>query len=259
MNDLRHVLKKYVPWPIYRQVSYAAKIRAWIKKEGYANWRATRPYDGADVTLQLRSLEHPFSFLRLYSHVLGLTDNVIRREYDRFLPDNPQVIVDAGGFIGDLACHWATRFPNARIVVIEPNSVNYAFAERNLKPYGSRVTLIKKGLWSRAARLKVVGEQMHSHVVETNGDEFDVDATDVPWLLSQVGGRIDVLKLDIEGAEAEVLGESAAAWIDRIGMIVAEVHGPEIESAILPRMKSLGFEPRYYRNLVSFVRPSTPA
>jgi hypothetical protein len=34
---------------------------------------------------------------------------------------------------------------------------------------------------------------------------------------------LDILKLDIEGAEREVLLASAS-WIDRIGMIVAEMH-----------------------------------
>ncbi len=35
--------------------------------------------------------------------------------------------------------------------------------------------------------------------------------------------HIDLLKLDVEGAEAEILAASAP-WIDRVEMIVAELH-----------------------------------
>jgi len=36
--------------------------------------------------------------------------------------------------------------------------------------------------------------------------------------------RIDLLKVDIEGAEAELLGETAEQWIGRVGCIVIELH-----------------------------------
>lgn len=254
MSDVRRLIKKVVPMPVYRQGARALNIRAWLRKEGFAAWRQTWPYDGGEVTLPLRSLAHPITFRRMRSHVLGITQNVLRREYDRFLPASPRVIVDAGGFIGDLACHWATEFPAARLWVIEPNSENYTFAARNVAPYGERVTLIKKGLWSRPARLKVVGDEMVSSVVETDGDDFDVDATDVPTLLNMCGGRIDVLKLDIEGAEAQVLGPSAEQWIGHVGFVVVETHGPKIEADVLQRLANFGFQPRRHRNLISFVR-----
>jgi FkbM family methyltransferase len=255
MTDIRRLIRKVVPMPLYRQGAYALNIRAWLRKEGYATWRQTWPYDGREITLSLRSLEHPFTLQRVRSHVGGITQNVLRCEYDRFLPQDPKVIVDAGGFIGDLACHWATKFPAARIVVIEPNPDNYKFVKRNIEPYGDRITLLNKGLWSRAARLKVEGDEMESHVVETTGDDFDVDATDVPSILATCGGRIDVLKLDIEGAEAEVLGPGAQQWIDRVGFVVVETHGPQIEADILQRMAGFGFQANRYRNLISFTRP----
>ena len=42
-------------------------------------------------------------------------------------------------------------------------------------------------------------------------DEFGID-------------RIDLLKLDIEGAEKEVFGSGPTAWLDRVGVIAIELH-----------------------------------
>jgi hypothetical protein len=52
-----------------------------------------------------------------------------------------------------------------------------------------------------------------------------VEAVDVPSLLDGSGaGRIDLLKLDIEGAELEVLRDGADRWIDLVETLVDELH-----------------------------------
>jgi hypothetical protein len=52
-----------------------------------------------------------------------------------------------------------------------------------------------------------------------------VEAVDVPSLLDGSGAaRIDLLKLDIEGAELEVLRDGADRWIDRVETLFVELH-----------------------------------
>ncbi len=61
--------------------------------------------------------------------------------------------------------------------------------------------------------------------------------------------RLDILKMDIEGAEADVLDQTADAWIGRVGRIIVELHGPEIECKVMETLRRNGFTTSQYRSL----------
>jgi predicted O-methyltransferase YrrM len=80
--------------------------------------------------------------------VSTIINNVIREEYGHFsYAGDPQWMVDAGAYIGDTAAYFLSRFPRFRVIALEPNPPAFAMASQNLKPYGERVILMKKGLW----------------------------------------------------------------------------------------------------------------
>ena len=52
-----------------------------------------------------------------------------------------------------------------------------------------------------------------------------IDGVSVGDLLFEFGwNRVDLLKMDIEGAELEVLSAGTEEWIDRVGVLAIEVH-----------------------------------
>jgi len=61
--------------------------------------------------------------------------------------------------------------------------------------------------------------------------------------------RIDILKMDIEGAEADVLGKSADIWLNRVDLLIIELHGPEIEVAVMETLRRNRFIATPYRSL----------
>jgi hypothetical protein len=67
-------------------------------------------------------------------------------------------------------------------------------------------------------------------------------------------GRIDVLKIDIEGAEVDLL-RPPISWINRVGMVVIELHGPDAERLIRSWMRQYGFVYEKRRSIHFFVRP----
>src|SRR5262245_54333406 len=59
----------------------------------------------------------------------------IENEYDLALAQDPSIIVDAGANVGMTAVYFALRYPNARIIAIEPESENFGILKSNAKRF----------------------------------------------------------------------------------------------------------------------------
>ncbi|MGD1089236.1 MAG: FkbM family methyltransferase [Verrucomicrobiota bacterium] len=257
-DAIRVAARGLIPVAVYRRMSELLNMWAVLQREGLAAWRLLSQFDGALVTHQFRSLQCPFRFRRIPSHVGVIIQNVFRREYCRFPARyTPRVIIDGGAFIGDLTCLWASQFPHARIIGLEPNADSFELARLNSSCFGERVTLLQAGLWSECRRLQIVGVESSTRVLASKSGDGMVEAIDLGTLLKKFSlDRVDILKLDIEGAEEEVLSERCIPWLGRISCIIVEFHGGKIEDEITPRLTKAGFTARRFRSLVYFTKPS---
>lgn len=141
-------------------------------------------------------------------------------------PDRPiRRIVDAGANIGDETLRFWAHHPGAEIVAVEPEAGNFSVLRRN---FGDepRVHLVRAGLWSSVRPLRLLpGSRSEGFRVAEAGDDRspDVDATTIPSLMERLGwDAIDVLKLDIEGAEYELFESGASDWLPRVGAMIFE-------------------------------------
>lgn len=178
------------------------------------------------VDVRAPQLPHPVA-LRLHTSDMEAFDGVIRkREYELALADPPGVIVDVGANVGLAAVWFASRFPNARVFALEPEPSNYAVLCRNAAPYPGIVP-IQAALWTASGTIGLVdpgtGHWGFRTVADATADT-GVAAVSLPDLLTRYGiDRIDLLKIDIEGAEREIFAD-AEPWIARVGVIAAELH-----------------------------------
>jgi FkbM family methyltransferase len=105
----------------------------------------------------------------------------------------------------------------------------------------------------------------HRNIAAGDVDAYDVLVVTLDELVSRVGGRIDVLKIDVEGAEFEVLNRAPAHALERIGQILVEFHDgtvPEFtrrhRDDAVRRLTAIGFTPIEYNGRdVLFVRSET--
>jgi FkbM family methyltransferase len=146
----------------------------------------------------------------------------------RDTPAHPvQVIVDAGANIGDETLRFRHFHPDAQIVAIEADAGNWKILSRNVAS-DAKTTVLHNGLWSRECRLRVVqGETAEAFRVEEVEDEArpaDIEAVSVASILRRFSFEtIDILKMDIEGAEYEVFSSpNVEAWIGRVKVLVFE-------------------------------------
>jgi FkbM family methyltransferase len=149
----------------------------------------------------------------------------LQRSYDVSLAERPCFIVDAGANIGLTSVFFAMRYPDATIVSIEPEAGNFEILLRNTRQL-RRVQPIKAGLWSGTASLGIrnPGAEVWGFQVYELSEGGGIPAIGVSDILSRFRVPfIDVLKIDIEGAEIEVLN-SSPSWIDRVGTLIIELH-----------------------------------
>lgn len=168
----------------------------------------------------------------------------IRREYEVDIPE-PRLIVDAGAHIGMATVYFARRFPKARIIALEPDDENFALLERNTK--GLNVLPLKQGLWNRNGYVRIANPDADTwsfRVVEDlNGP---IEAINVDYLISRYG-KIDCLKLDIEGSEVQVLLNSRS-WIDSIESYFVELHDKEPGAHACKDALEYAFDGRHFKH-----------
>ena len=158
------------------------------------------------------------------SDIVVLEDTFLRGHYEFSLEDEPEVIVDAGAHIGLVTVLFANRYPDCRIIAIEPEPENFELLCANTEGYGN-VTRVNAALWFERARLEIhnPGDENWEYRFSASNDG-KVLALTVSQIMEDLKvNRIDLLKIDIEGAEKEVM-EHSLDWIDSVGAVVIELH-----------------------------------
>jgi len=174
---------------------------------------------------------HPL-YLRLRTTDISLFwDILVNDEYDWKPNLMPRVIVDAGANIGLTSVSFANKYPEAKIFAVEPESSNYEILTKNTAAYPNIVP-VHAALWKDNEDLNLVnpggghwGFQARE-LAQTDYREKckHVVGMTVDKLMSDYRvSYIDILKVDIEGAEKEVF-EDSSRWIDRVGVIMIELH-----------------------------------
>jgi FkbM family methyltransferase len=137
-----------------------------------------------------------------------------------------KVIVDGGANIGMATLYFASRHPDASIISIEPETENFAMLRRNCG-HLPNVKLIHAALWSSRGSLGIVNPEGQAWTFSiTDRNDHQVLETVSAITLDEIiktFGPVDLLKLDVEGAERELFLHSGS-WIDRVGMIAIELH-----------------------------------
>lgn len=162
-------------------------------------------------------------------------------------------IIDGGAHMGMAIYYFKSIYPQARITAFEPHPTLRAMAEENVtRNDWEDVEVLPQAL--AAARGEAtfhVSEtwSMAGSLVERRaglGDEVSAISVSCVPLSDYLHEPVDFLKLDIEGAECEVL-EEASAELPNVGRIFCEVHqggglGSERLVRILALLEGAGFE-----------------
>ncbi len=138
-----------------------------------------------------------------------------------------EIIIDAGANIGTETLRFRHFHPGAKIIAIEAEKQNFSLLTANTR-HDSSIFATHAGLYSKTCRLKIENrgasnESFCVSEVAADAAEYDVAGLSVPDIMREHGlDHIDILKLDIEGAERWVFDASADAWIGKVMVLIFE-------------------------------------
>jgi FkbM family methyltransferase len=176
--------------------------------------------------------------------------------FHRFhLPPKPisnrtiKLILDFGSNIGCTIAHFACLYPEATVIGVELDPENADLCRRNISPWAERCQIVEGGVWKNDGHIEYVkakgAEDGYSVTAMTQlnrGPIKTAKAISVNSLLQTwcSGRDVDYIKMDIEGAEREVL-RSNTEWAAKVKSMKVEIHGDYSAQDCVNDLERLGF------------------
>ena len=141
----------------------------------------------------------------------------------------PKVIIDCGANIGYSTLYYANTYPDAQIYAIEPEKFNFKFLRYNTLFYDN-IHLTKAAVWGKEASVRLEETELGASgymADETSADDPNaIKTTTLGKLIYENGiNEIDLLKIDVEGAEKEIFGaEGVDDWLGKVKVLSLVIH-----------------------------------
>jgi FkbM family methyltransferase len=165
---------------------------------------------------------------------LGTTDgtnfiqNFLHEEFKLPPMKDVKLVIDTGANAGYASILFLNKFPGATVIAVEPEGSNVEALNNNCKPYPNFKS-IQAGIWTSNTNLKIVNTSVGKtafqvmETTETGPGTFP--GITIDKILADSGfPKIDLLKIDIEGTEKEVFKENYKKWIDKVDVMIIELH-----------------------------------
>lgn len=188
------------------------------------NWRRRRQHAGDPPAAQV--------FFRLHGHSRAAEEIMAARALDpdflhRADLDPTAVVVDVGAYTGEVAAAVHDLY-GCRVLAFEPSPPSFETLQARFRDVDA-VSTFSYGLGATDAVLDLelggLGSSFHG-TTSGGGPTVEVHVRDVVGVLEELGlDRIDLLKVNIEGAEYDLLDRLLEAGaLDRVRYLVVQFH-----------------------------------
>lgn len=150
----------------------------------------------------------------------------------------PKNFIDLGANIG-LTSYWMSRcYPLERLLMVEPDLENAQLAKINLASFRGHIFCIEGAVGSKDGFACFRASESSNLGSIQQGVQGDTRVYSMESLLNEAGftGGVDLLKIDIEGGEADLFSANTN-WLDRVNAIIAEFHPDLID--VQPVIKAI--------------------
>lgn len=163
--------------------------------------------------------------------------------FNRFLAklNKDSIAIDCGANVGDISLKLAKT--GARVFAFEPNPFAYEELIDKVKDY-KNVTCYKKGVWDKntvtklyfhnQAKIDEAFWSFGSSIIRDKGNvdkgrSVEVEIIDLTEFIDKLDKQVDLLKIDIEGAECELLEKFIEKELyKKVAITLVETHDSKI-------------------------------
>jgi len=143
-----------------------------------------------------------------------------------FTSTNPTpLIIDCGAYIGTSILYFKTNYPQSRIIAFEPDTENYNILKKNIEGWNfDNVNIQNCAVWDKNEEM--IFEQkggMAGRLINESGTSSRLKKIETKRLKDFLNEKVDLLKIDIEGAEYEVLLD-CSDMLGNVDKIFIEFH-----------------------------------
>lgn len=215
----------------------AADVKYWIRSGslGYALKRRLDHEKNGECSFLYRS--RPVFFRPGTSDTMVIEKTLLKptqkREY-RFPADfDPKVILDIGANMGATSILLSNQYPNATIHCFEPEPSNFRLLAKNATRYPN-IKCYEVGLGNADKECVLYSSDDVTNFGGFSQFERGVDKNrkttiaikNISTYLKTIGIKeVDLIKIDIEGAEFDVLTAMEREVLGKVGWIFGELHG----------------------------------
>jgi FkbM family methyltransferase len=149
----------------------------------------------------------------------------IQSRYDSILLDGKEpLIVDCGANIGLSARYFATEYPSAKIVGLEPDIGNAAIARTQCKNF-NKVEIRQAAIGAESGFATVENPNVDANEFRTRRTSVgDVNVVTINQLLEEFSNaELFIVKIDIEGFESDLFSANTD-WIKKATILIIELH-----------------------------------
>lgn len=187
------------------------------------------------------------------SDVLTFTEVIQQEVYREVVTaiGDCRTVIDLGANIGLASRYFADHFPNCKILAVEPNPSTYDVLGLNVERLvaNGRCRILRAAVWGAEKTLTGGAADDPDHfsafAVHETADASGEEAI-AGWPMNKIIAhsgfeRVDLLKVDIEGAEVELF-KGNVDWLQQVKTIAIEFHdNSRAECRFDDLMKEYGF------------------
>lgn len=213
----------------YRLLTIMAYTKKWGLIRGFKTYLLVRKNTSQLIRVQLPdSPQHVFirpktsdvfAFEHVFAHECYKLNNTGKA---------PKYIIDCGANVGYSAVYFAAKNPAALVVAVEPDDSNVEMILKNTSAL-KNVRVVHSAIWKDDAYLRITNKTASkwsfkvSETTESDPESFK--AVGIKQLMEQFDiPQIDILKIDIEGAEYELLESGYESWMSKTKTLIIELH-----------------------------------
>lgn len=192
----------------------------WRRRNYIIDFKYRKPVDRVKLMVRDNNGADNFILGEVFNHLY----------YDLPLLKDPETILDLGANAGFTGIFLIRKYPNADVALVEPMPDNLNILKKNIELNSMSATVfaaavgVSDGQVTMQIEPKDYGHKVAMDKGESLGATLRVDSLSVPTLMKKLGWkRIDLLKVDIEGYEVHLLGQSCE-WLSLVNAMCIEIH-----------------------------------